>query len=109
MSYNRAYAGLRPITNGETGLQLAHGDPRILDAASDVPGMPSTHLFGIAVAGFNGLYLCAVTLILAYYLAMRITRSPFGMALPAIRSRSAVRRVGKEGVSPCRTWWSPEQ
>src|SRR3546814_5182091 len=59
MSYNLAYSVLTPITNGETGLQLAHGDPRILDAASDVPGMPPTPLFGIDVAGFNGFYLCA--------------------------------------------------
>src|SRR3546814_176470 len=93
MSYNLAYSVLTPITNGETGLQLAHGDPRILDAASDVPGMPSTHLFGIDVAGFNGFYLCAVTLILAYYLAMRITRSPFGMALREIGRASFRARV----------------
>src|SRR5574340_834617 len=31
MSYNMAYSVLTPITNGETGLQLAHGDLRILD------------------------------------------------------------------------------
>src|SRR3546814_16417237 len=97
MSYNLAYSVLTPSTNGETGLQLAHGDPRILDAASDVPGMPSTHLFGIDVAGFNGFYLCAVTLILAYYLAMRITRSPFGMALRAIRSNQS--RMKYTGLS----------
>src|SRR3546814_12457330 len=59
--------------------------------------MPSTHLFGIDVAGFNGFYLCAVTLILAYYLAMRITRSPFGMALRAIRSNQS--RMNYTGFS----------
>src|SRR3546814_13867689 len=60
--------------------------------------MPSTHLFGIDVAGFKGFYLCAVTLILAYYLAMRITRSPFGMALRAIRSNQS--RMNYTGFSP---------
>ena len=33
MSYNLAYSVLTPITNGETGLQLAQSDPRILDVA----------------------------------------------------------------------------
>src|SRR3546814_18640237 len=80
MSYNLAYSVLTPITTGETGLQLAHGDPRILAAASDVPGMPSTHLFGIAVAGFNAFSLSALTLTMAYYLALVITRSPFCLA-----------------------------
>ncbi len=32
MSYNLAYSVLTPITNGETGLQLAQDDPRILDS-----------------------------------------------------------------------------
>jgi ABC-type branched-subunit amino acid transport system permease subunit len=36
--------------------------------------------------GYTGFYVCAVMLILAYYLAMRIRRSPFGMALRAIKS-----------------------
>ena len=31
MSYNLAYSVLTPITNGETGLQLALDDPRVLD------------------------------------------------------------------------------
>ncbi|MEH6727153.1 MAG: branched-chain amino acid ABC transporter permease, partial [Hyphomicrobiales bacterium] len=33
MSYNLAYSVLTPITNGETGLQLAQADPRVLDVA----------------------------------------------------------------------------
>ena len=33
MSYNLAYSVLTPITNGETGLQLLRGDPRMLDRA----------------------------------------------------------------------------
>ena len=31
MSYNLAYSVLTPITNGETSLQLARTDPRVLD------------------------------------------------------------------------------
>ncbi|MDH3354808.1 MAG: branched-chain amino acid ABC transporter permease, partial [Chromatiales bacterium] len=43
MFYNLAYSVLTPITNGETGLQLAQSDPRIIDrlfiAAGE--GLPS--------------------------------------------------------------------
>jgi ABC-type branched-subunit amino acid transport system permease subunit len=85
MSYKLAYSVLTPITNGETGLQLALDDPRILDTRVG-EGLPVTNLFGMEMAGFNGFYVCAVALILAYYLAMRITRSPFGMTLRAIKS-----------------------
>ena len=47
IKYNLAFSVLTPITNGETGLQLAQYDPRILDslignvAATD--GLPSLH------------------------------------------------------------------
>ena len=60
MSYNLAYSVLTPITNGETGLQLAQDDPRILDslignvAATD--GLPSTTLFGLSMSGYSGFY-----------------------------------------------------
>ncbi len=90
MSYNLAYSVLTPITNGETGLQLAQGDPRILDslvgnvAATD--GLPSTTLFGLSMSGYSGFYFCAVVMIFAFYVAMRITHSPFGLALRAIKS-----------------------
>ncbi|MEQ8397516.1 MAG: branched-chain amino acid ABC transporter permease [Thalassobaculum sp.] len=85
MSYNLAYSVLTPITNGETGLQLALNDPRILDGPAEA-GLPSTNLFGMLTVGYTGFYVCAVMLILAYYVAMRIRRSPFGMALRAIKS-----------------------
>jgi ABC-type branched-subunit amino acid transport system permease subunit len=60
MSYNLAYSVLTPITNGETGLQLARNDPRcILDRMAGNPafgqGIPSTDLFGMSLdraAGF---------------------------------------------------------
>jgi len=89
MSYNLAYSVLTPITNGETGLQLAHGDPRILDRAfGAVPeaGLPNTNFFGLEMFGYNGFYFCAVLLILGFILALRIARSPFGMMLAAIKS-----------------------
>ena len=90
MSYNLAYSVLTPITNGETGLQLAQDDPRILDslvgnvAATD--GLPSTTLFGLSMSGYSGFYFCAVVMIFTFYVAMRITHSPFGLALRAIKS-----------------------
>ena len=88
MSYNLAYSVLTPITNGETGLQLTHNDPRILDRLffPAAPGIPSVDLFGIEMFGYNGFYFCAVILIIAFYVALRITRSPFGMMLQAIKS-----------------------
>lgn len=87
MSYNLAYSVLTPITNGETSLQLALDDPRILDAAIDVgAGLPSTALFGMKLGGYPGFYFCAVILIIAFYISLRIFRSPFGLKLKAIKS-----------------------
>ena len=45
MSYNLAYSVLTPITNGETGLQLAQSDPRVLDAMAGIQygDAPDTH------------------------------------------------------------------
>jgi ABC-type branched-subunit amino acid transport system permease subunit len=88
MSYNLAYSVLTPITNGETGLQLSRNDPRLLDGlfAEAASGLPTPSLFGIETIGYPGFYVCAVMLIGAFYLALRITRSPFGMMLRAIKS-----------------------
>jgi ABC-type branched-subunit amino acid transport system permease subunit len=88
MSYNLAYSVLTPITNGETGLQLALDDPRILDKAFAAagPGIPPPNLLGEQLGGLSGFFFCAVLLILCFYLAMRIDRSPFGMMLKAIKS-----------------------
>ena len=88
MSYNLAYSVLTPITNGETGLQLARADPRVLDRlfTEAAPGIPLTNLFGLPMIGYSGFYFCAVLLILSFYIALRITRSPFGMMLRAIKS-----------------------
>ncbi len=99
MSYNLAYSVLTPITNGETGLQvrqLATGpvtnlldqDIRVLDQAFGVVehGVPTTSLFGIEMSGWPGFYFCAVMLIAGFFIAMRISRSNFGMMLRAIKS-----------------------
>ena len=100
MSFALAYSVLSNpkfnLTNGETGLQVYADDPQILmgENAMQVP-----HLFGIAMNGtyklpvgawefqFNGgYYLCAVIMLICFYLAVRIFRSPFGMMLRAIKS-----------------------
>lgn len=87
MSYNLAYSVLTPITNGETGLQLNLNDPRVLDAAAaEQSGIPSTTLFGLSMSGYPGFYFCAVILILAFFVSLKIFRSPFGMKLQAIKS-----------------------
>ncbi|UWP93045.1 branched-chain amino acid ABC transporter permease [Aliiroseovarius crassostreae] len=96
MSFNLAYSVLTPITNGETGLQVYTDDPQVLQAATD-PTSP--HLFGIVmnqsskinvgdwVFTFNnGYYFCAVIAIIAFYISLRIFRSPFGLMLRAIKS-----------------------
>jgi ABC-type branched-subunit amino acid transport system permease subunit len=88
MSYNLAYSVLTPITNGETALQLALDDPRIIDRAiSGVEdALPLPSLFGLELTGYPGFYFCAAMLILAFFISMRIFRSPFGLKLLAIKS-----------------------
>lgn len=89
MSYNLAYSVLTPITNGETGLQLEQSDPRLIDAMAGIDYgavLPSSHLFGIDMNGYPGFYFCAAVLIICFYIAMRIFRSPFGMMLRAVKS-----------------------
>lgn len=91
MSYSLAYSVLTPVTNGETGLLLARDDPRVLDAAVGAAtvggaGLPTPALMGATVTGYFGFYLCAVLLILAFYVSQKIFASPFGLALRGIRS-----------------------
>ncbi|QMU58147.1 MAG: branched-chain amino acid ABC transporter permease [Boseongicola sp.] len=98
MSYALAYSVLTPITGGETGLQLKATDNPLLSNLADGE-IGRANLFGIDMrasyelaAGdwlwtFNaGYYIAAVTLILAFYLSIRIFRSPFGMMLRAVKS-----------------------
>lgn len=89
MSYSLAYSVLTPITNGETGLQLSSQDPRYIDAMMGVAvteGLPITNFFGIAMSGYTGFYFCATLLILAFYISLKIFRSPYGLKLIAIKS-----------------------
>lgn len=100
MSFALAYSVLSNpkfnLTNGETGLQVYADDPQWLhrEGLPDVP-----HLFGLSIRdGFDleigawsfsitaGYYMCAVVMIAAFYLSIRIFRSPFGMMLRAVKS-----------------------
>ena len=89
MCYNLAYSVLTPITNGETGLRVLRNDPRVIDAAiygtSEVP-VPRAEFFGMTMSGMTGFWACAVCLMIAFVIALMITRSPFGMMLRAIKS-----------------------
>ncbi len=87
MSYKLAYSVLTPITNGETGLQLSISDPRVLDGLFGPPsGTLVPSFLGIGMGGYSGFYVCAVIMLISFFLAMRIAGSPFGMMLKAIKS-----------------------
>ncbi len=99
MSFSLAYSVLTPITNGETGLQITLNDPRVLDTANTTGNLPVTGLFGLEmrdtatmeIAGwafqFNvGFYVSALIMLAAFYLSIRIFRSPFGLMLRAIKT-----------------------
>ena len=107
MSYQLAYSVFTPLTNGETGLQVYNDDPQIL-MGENSPTVP--HFFGLEmnaqsvvdVAGWsftfqNGYYLSAVFLILAFYLSIRIFRSPMGLMLRAIKSNQT--RMSYTGIN----------
>mgnify|MGYP001812739131 CR=1 FL=1 len=98
MSYALAYSVLTPITGGETGLQIKTTDAPLLSNLA--PGeIGRANLFGIEMGSsyelalgnwlftFNaGYYIAAVVMLLAFYLSIRIFRSPFGMMLRAVKS-----------------------
>lgn len=99
MSYALAYSVLTPITGGETGLQPNVNDPRILDGAVTDGRTPTANLFGLDMKAshelavgdwvftFNaGYYIAAAIMLIAFYLSIRIFRSPFGMMLRAVKS-----------------------
>ena len=99
MSFALAASVLTPITGGETGLQTALNDPRILDGANESGNIPAPNFFGLAmgdslqvnVAGwlwtFNaGYYIAGIIMLISFYIAIRIFRSPFGIMLRAIKS-----------------------
>ncbi len=99
MSYNLAYSVLTPITNGETGLRVLVSDARVLDhlfGANMDNDVLLANLFGINLVGYAGFYFCAVVLIIAFYVALRIAHSPFGIVLKAIKSNQ--KRLNYTGV-----------
>ncbi|MGB3553759.1 MAG: branched-chain amino acid ABC transporter permease [Jannaschia sp.] len=111
MSFALAYSVLTPITGGETGMQLKYFDPRILDGDL-APGVtPRANLFGLEMASSTnlyfgkwaftlnvGYYIAAAMMLLAFYLSIRIFRSPFGMMLRAVKSNQ--NRLNYTGISP---------
>ena len=89
MSFALAASVLTPITGGETGLQTALNDPRILDGANESGNIPAPTFFGLEmgdslqvnVAGwlwtFNaGYYFAGIIMLISFYVAIRIFRSP---------------------------------
>ncbi|WP_435229156.1 branched-chain amino acid ABC transporter permease [Pseudopelagicola sp. nBUS_20] len=96
------------ITNGETGLQVYTSDPQILLGANE-PNTP--HLFGLVMNNSykmdvgpwmftfnNGYYFSALIMLVVFYLAIRIFRSPFGLMLRAIKSNNT--RMSYTGLNP---------
>lgn len=112
MSFALAYSVLTPITNGETGLQISLNDPRILGTSANADGsIPVTNLFGAEMRAATtldfgawdftfsvGYYVCAILMLVAFYLSIRIFRSPFGMMLRAIKSNQT--RMNYTGLNP---------
>lgn len=111
MSFNLAYSVLTPITNGETGLQITLDDPRVLGVSVAENGNPPvTNLFGLEMREtftldlgawafqFNiGFYVCALIMLAAFYVSVRIFRSPFGLMLRAVKSNQ--HRMNYTGLS----------
>jgi ABC-type branched-subunit amino acid transport system permease subunit len=107
MSFAMAYSVLTPLTNGETGLQVYNDDPQYLKSIGD----PSvTHLFGLEMResmtlnmgpwAFQfsvGYYVCALFMLVALYMSIRIFRSPFGLMLRAIKTNQT--RLNYTGVN----------
>jgi ABC-type branched-subunit amino acid transport system permease subunit len=112
MSYALAYSVLTPITGGETGLQPKISDPRILDEPLDAPmANPARQPVrpemsesvslssGLAVHLQRRLLLAAFVMLIAFYISIRIFRSPFGMMLRAIKIEPAA-RMNYTGLNP---------
>ena len=98
MSYALAYSVLTPITGGETGLQIKPTDRPIFSNLEEGE-IGRANLFGLDMRSsyeleignwaftFNtGYYIAAFVMILAFYLSIRIFRSPFGTMLRAVKS-----------------------
>ncbi|MEP3672971.1 MAG: branched-chain amino acid ABC transporter permease, partial [Hyphomicrobiales bacterium] len=109
--YSLAYSVLTPITNGETGLQvralakadesrsLLDADIRVVDGFFGVTetSVPISNFFGLKMSGWEGFYFCAILLIIAFYISLRIFRSDFGLMLRAIKSNQ--NRLNYTGIN----------
>ncbi len=112
MCYNMAYSVLTPLTNGETGLQITLADPRILGqqrhagrrsrsprCSGSRCARPGRLHAGAWDFQFNvGYYFGAVLMLMSFYLAIRLFRSPFGLMLRAIKTNR--NRMNYTGLSP---------
>ena len=90
--------GADAATNGETGCRSSRRSAHSSSAfgCSRASSLPTPELFGIEIGGYVGFYL-AVILIVCFYIAIRIFRSPFGMMLRAIKSNQT--RLGLRGFN----------
>ena len=117
MSYALAYSVLTPITGGETGLQIKNTDNPLFGSLN--PGeIGRANFFGLEMGTsyelalgnwlftFNlGYYIAAVAMLIAFYLSIRIFRSPFGIMLRAVKSNQ--QRMNYTGLEPKRyTLWA---
>ena len=126
MSYSLAYSVLatdmdgpnqqgilqKGLTGGETGLQLTFEDPRWLGTqVTEAGNIPAPNFFGLEMRAsaemevgswlftFSaGYYFAAVVMLIAFYLSIRIFRSPFGMMLRAVKSNQ--QRMNYTGLDP---------
>ncbi|MEM0947320.1 MAG: branched-chain amino acid ABC transporter permease [Pseudomonadota bacterium] len=110
MSYALAYSVLTPLTGGETGLQLKTTDRPILSNLAEGE-IGRANLFGLDMRTsyelnvgdwlftFNtGYYIAALVMLVAFYVSIRIFRSPFGMMLRAVKSNQ--QRMNYTGLNP---------
>jgi len=111
MMYSLAYSVLTPLTGGETGLTLSLNDPRVLSGPAIDGNIPVPHFFGLDMQSsvdlnlgpwsftFSaGYYFSAAIMIVAFFLAIRLFRSPFGLMLRAIKSNQT--RMSYTGLNP---------
>ena len=110
MSYALAYSVLTPITGGETGLQIKNTDNPLFGGPTD-GSIGRANLFGLEMGNsmelaignwlftFNlGYYIAAFFMLIAFYLSIRIFRSPFGIMLRAVKSNQ--QRMNYTGLTP---------
>ena len=112
MMFAMAYSVLTPITGGETGLQIKNTDTPLFGGPAD-GGIGRANLFGAEMGNsyelsignhlftFNlGYYIAGFFLLIAFYLSIRIFRSPFGIMLRAVKSNQ--QRMNYTGLTPKR-------